>query len=455
MKFLRALCVPGLIVFGLQPTSFALDREAFTFTNYHLHVRIEPEQQRLAVRGEIKLRNDSGVPQKNLVLQISSSLNWRSISLGGKAVQFVSQPYTSDIDHTGALSEAIVTLPQPVAPYGMVELDVGYEGVIPLDTTRLTQIGVPENRAKHNDWDAISSFFTALRGVGYVAWYPVAMEAASLSDGDSVPETIGRWKQRHSEAAMSVEFESTSAGSFFFSGVPDSAPATDGAAGEAFRITRFGIDVPTFVFANYKQLTVSKIGTLSYLPGSEASAKAYADEAVKLDAFPPVEQSPRPLQVLQLPGSHAQPFVTAGILLTPIPAATAAESELTLVYAVARNSMQSPRPWIQEGLARYAELRHIGQRQGRQEALEYLSKHRDALTAQSKESTGPAAHSLINAIDDAYLQTKSMDVWSMLSDMLGETALLAALRSYRASEDTEPAYLQRLLEKSSHRDLEW
>ena len=45
------------------------------------------------------------------MLQISSSLDWRSIRAGGKQLQFVSQPYTSDIDHTGALSEAIVTLP--------------------------------------------------------------------------------------------------------------------------------------------------------------------------------------------------------------------------------------------------------------------------------------------------------------------------------------------------------
>ena len=80
--------------------------------NYNLDVRIEPEQQRLAVRGKITLRNDSASPQKNLTLQISSSLDWRSIQLEGKPVQFVSQPYTSDIDHTGALSEAIVTLPQ-------------------------------------------------------------------------------------------------------------------------------------------------------------------------------------------------------------------------------------------------------------------------------------------------------------------------------------------------------
>ena len=48
MKFLRVLCV----LCGLLVQAHAIDREAFTFTDYDLDVRIEPEQQRLAVRGQ-------------------------------------------------------------------------------------------------------------------------------------------------------------------------------------------------------------------------------------------------------------------------------------------------------------------------------------------------------------------------------------------------------------------
>src|SRR5580704_16945140 len=175
MKLFCALCV----LCGLILPALAIDREAFTFTRYDLDVRVEPEQQRLGVRGRITLRNDSAVAQKNLVLQISSTLNWKSIQIGGKPVQFETHEYTSDIDHTGALSEAVVSLPSVVGPKGTVEIDVGYEGVIPLDTTRLTRIGVPEDKAKHSDWDQISKSFTAVRGIGYVAWYPVASEAAN------------------------------------------------------------------------------------------------------------------------------------------------------------------------------------------------------------------------------------------------------------------------------------
>ena len=136
MKFLCALCV----LCGLSVSAFSLDREAFTITKYDLEIRIEPEQQRLGGRGTVTLRNDSTRPQQNAVLQISSSLSWRSIKVAGKPVQFVAQDYVSDIDHTGALSEAIVALPVELKPQESVEVEVGYEGTIALDATRLNPI---------------------------------------------------------------------------------------------------------------------------------------------------------------------------------------------------------------------------------------------------------------------------------------------------------------------------
>src|SRR5215472_9102400 len=103
--FLCALCASA-------SDCVALDREAFSITNYDLNLQIEPEQHRLGARGRITLRNDTRAPQKIAVLQISSSLDWRAIRARDKLLPFVSQPYTSDIDHTGSLSDAIITLPQ-------------------------------------------------------------------------------------------------------------------------------------------------------------------------------------------------------------------------------------------------------------------------------------------------------------------------------------------------------
>jgi len=61
---------------------------------------------------------------------------------------------------------------------------------------------------------------------------------------------------------------------------------------------------------------------------------------------------------------------------------------------------------------------------------------------------------LINAPDDLYLQTKAMDVWWMLKEMVGNTPN-EALFNYPVAEDKEPEYMQRLIEKQYHRDLQW
>ncbi len=85
---MRFLCALGLLC-GLASSALALDREAFTFTRYDLNATIDADQQRFGVRGKITLRNDSDAPQRNLVLQISSTLHWLSIQSGGRPAEFI------------------------------------------------------------------------------------------------------------------------------------------------------------------------------------------------------------------------------------------------------------------------------------------------------------------------------------------------------------------------------
>ena len=58
----------------------------------------------MAVTGQLTLRNDSKVSQKNLALQVSSSAqlrrNWQ---LTVKPLEWIGNDYTSDVDHTGVL----------------------------------------------------------------------------------------------------------------------------------------------------------------------------------------------------------------------------------------------------------------------------------------------------------------------------------------------------------------
>ena len=455
MKFLRIVCV----LCALAVPTLALDREAFTFTNYDLTIRVEPEQQRLGVRGKITLRNDSPSPQKDVALQISSTLDWKSIAAAGKAVRFVTHEYTSDIDHTGALSEAIVTLPHEVPPKGTIELTVGYEGVIPLNVTRLTRIGVPEDKARHIDWDQISKSFTAVRGIGYVLWYPVATDAANLSEGNSVAETEARWNARFADSTMSLLFESTMDAPIFFTGT-SSPPTLDKPPGvatvAAFRMPKPGISVPTFVIGDYQKLGANDLLNIHYLPGQEAAAKEYAEVAANIDPFSPLGRGTGGLQILGMPDSDAASFVSEGMLLCPLKSPATNDAVLDIVYAKARHLVLSLRAWIQDGLAHYAQAAFIADNAGRQAALDYLNAHRAPLV-EAEKAVKPgeeASHSLINAPDDLYLQTKSMDVWWMLRDILGDHPL-GFLLDYHAFDDHDAAYMQRLVEKQTHRDLQW
>lgn len=459
-SLVKALCF--LCVLCGASFCLSLDREAFSIANYDLNLQIEPEQHRLGARGKITLRNDTTTPQKVAVLQISSSLDWRAIRAGDKALQFVTQPYTSDIDHTGSLSEAIVTLPQEIAPKGTIDLNIAYEGVILLDTTRLTRIGTPEDVAMASDWDRIDENFTAVRGAGYVAWYPIATESASLSEANAFSEVLNRWKERESSSEMSVCIQFTKDYKVLFSGTKDvvaaAIPARQFGNTAAFTMIRPRGNVPTFALADYQSIDV-KSSSVNFLAGKEALASSYADLLTTLNPLPAL-QGPVGVQIAQLPEIEATPFVSNGFLLTPLQPLKE-EGRLTMVYALSRRKLSSPRPWINEGLAHFAQAYDIEQQKGRPAALAYLEAHLPLLAvaelerSQSVADSATPASALINTRDDIYLQSKAMWFWWMLRDMIGESSFNMVLSSYRDSQDNDPTYMPRLIAAQNQRDLSW
>ena len=474
MKFLSLrLCLLCFVCsYGLNALS--IDREAFTFTNYDLNVRIEPAQQRLGVRGKITLRNDSPTPQKLVVLQISSSLSWRSIRANGKPLQFVSQTYTSDIDHTGALSEAIVTLPEAVAPRATVELEIAYEGVIVLDATRLTRIGAPQDQANSSDWDQIGPKFTAVRGFGNVAWYPLATEAASLSEGDSVFEMEGRWKAREVASTMHLQVA-----------VPDDPENNREQAPELLvnattcpvahevqhefiadcTFRQLASIVPTFVIADYELVDRPAVA-VHFLQGHDTSATNYADAAEKV--IPLITEwfgTPHSkAQTADLSDPNASPFESGSLLLTPLANSDPKLAALAAALQLTHAAFTSPRPWINEGVAHFAQALYLEQQKGRQTAIDYMATHRAALSTAEKTdekqptapgSEGEANRSLINTYDEELYRSKAMCVWWMLRDMVGDPGLKKALASYRPDQDKQPSYMPSLIQVQTQRDLEW
>ncbi|SPF38882.1 conserved exported hypothetical protein [Candidatus Sulfotelmatobacter kueseliae] len=449
-------------------SGFSLDREAFTVANYDLSLQIEPDQHRLGVRGKITLRNDSPTPLKVAVLQISSSLGWRSIKAGDKPVQFLTQPYASDIDHTGALSEAIVTLPQPVAPKGTIDLEIGYEGVIVLDATRLTRIGTPDDAAESTDWDQISPSFTAVRGAGYVAWYPIATESANLSEGNSLFEVLARWKTREAGSKMHLKIAPLSGNSLlpqvFFNGVRCYGPTmyesmgVTRTVGSLFCLNQPLLpDAPTLMIADYQVLERPAI-EVRYLRGHDAAAANFADEAEKLvplitEWFGPQREKAK---TADLPDPNAAPFESGALLLTPL----AGTAGLAAAHQLTHAAFLSFRPWIEEGLAHFAQALYLERERGRQAALDYMGLHRAAFTEAEKPTTLPRSEdevnrSLVNTTSEELYRSKAMCVWWMLRDMVGDAALKKALAAYRPEQDKEPSYLQRLIAAETPRDLEW
>ncbi|MBV9480204.1 MAG: hypothetical protein JO249_05555 [Acidobacteria bacterium] len=460
MKFGPALL---LALCGLLVPGFSLDRSAFSFTHYNLDLRVEPEQHRLSARGTITLRNDADQPQKSAVLQISSSLDWRSIRINDNPVQFVSQVYTSDIDHTGALSEAIVTLPREVPPHRTVDVQVGYEGVIPLDLTRLTRIGVPEERAQHSDWDQISPRCTAIRGIGYVTWYPVATEAAYLSDSNSVFEAVGEWQAKEVGSEMMLSFSTSTPAVTLISGALDEPASAhfavkDSRKVSSFHLTNRSASVPSFLLGDYRLVEYSPAAKVYHLPGHENAAQLYGDEIRRLETFISwLGPQHRPVILAEVADDLATPFEADQVLLTPLNN-DPRSFDVHLVHALVHSYFQSPRAWIDEGLAHFAQALWREQQAGRQGALEYMAFYRKALVDAEKAASGgdsSTRQSLILARQPDYYRAKAMFVWWMLRDMVGEVALKKAIAAYRPEYDDRPSYMQKLIEGESHRDLEW
>jgi len=450
-----ALLALALVLLGIS-ASAALDREAFTFTNYALDLRIEPQQQRLAIRGKVTLRNDSALPQRVVVLQISSSLTWRSIRAEGKPVQFLSQTYTSDIDHTGALSEAIVTLPHPVAPKASTELEIGYEGVIAGDATRLTRMGAPEDVARHSDWDQIARDFTALRGIGYVAWYPVAMEAQNLSDGDAMFRALGKWKARHAASTLKLLLTADAAAAadlFTLVCNGESTPISADSPGPApCAFSPIGNAVPVLFLGAY-DLTETEHLRLFHQREHPATLETYAAAAAEATALVTTWFGPprRKAVLVELADDGAAPYEAANLLALPLAHNDATMAKGLLAHQLTHAALASPRLWIYEGLAHFAQALVLEQQSGREAAQTYLGLHRAVVLQAEKDGS----QALTDATDETLYRSKAALVWWMLRDLAGEEALKQALHAYKPEQDETPRYFENLLPACSRRDLGW
>src|SRR5205807_5360811 len=89
-------------------------------------------------------------------------------------------------------------------------------------------------------------------------------------------------------------------------------------------------------------------------------------------------------------------------------------------------------------------------------AIAYMQQRLTPLIlVDSGSPEAPKSNSLVNSTSEVLYRTKAMYVWWMLREIIGQRALLESLQQYEAAMDKEPSYIQKLLEKTSKKDLEW
>ncbi|MFP5229510.1 MAG: hypothetical protein ACLGXA_18005, partial [Acidobacteriota bacterium] len=127
-----------------------------------------------------------------------------------------------------------------------------------------------------------------------------------------------------------------------------------------------------------------------------------------------------------------------------------------MTHALAHGAFHSPRAWLDEGVAAFAGSLWIEHSLGETAAVENLNAGRPALAVAEPASPGQGSgEDLIHATSAIYYRTKADYVLWMLRGIAGDKALAAALQSYDPAQDTTPDYFEKLLERTSGKDLRW
>ncbi|MGD0892409.1 MAG: hypothetical protein ABR923_12840 [Terracidiphilus sp.] len=473
---------PPAIQMTTEPTAQDAERQAVTFTAYDMDVHLRTAEQHIAVRALVTIRNDGKSPLAHIPLEISSTLNWESIRIGGKDVAFPVATLNSDADHTGQLHEAAVTLAQPLAPGASLALDVTYSGVIAASAERLVSIGTPNNQALHSDWDQIDVPFTGLRGFGNVVWYPVSSLPIILGDGARLFDEIGRQKLHlygsRFRLRLAVEFPHGKAPSVALvnghpmkltvteSGTLDESQQVPGVATADSGATLLGFETPSIFLA---------IRTAH--PGDNLIAWTLPEDEVSIDFWTAAATAVKPfledwlgakprsqLTLLDLPDAQDAPFETGALLAIPLHEAKAELLQGALVHSLTRawvapsNGTQPPAAWLDEGVATFMGSLWTEKQLGRTQALGTLEAARPALALAEPASPGESAgQPLSQAIAPVYYRTKAAYVLWMLRDLAGDPAVAKALQF---ANPADPGSFEKLVQEEARRtgpgkDLGW
>lgn len=479
------------------------ERAAPLFTAYDLDARLNPARAGLNVRAQVTVRNDGAVPLKQLVLQLSSTLHWDSATLLEGAARtrlpLAQHQLETDADHTGAETEAIFSLPRPLAPGASVVLDLFYSGTVSQSAARFDRLGASVAQQRSNDWDAIGPRWTGLRGFGDVLWYPVATPQLFFADGNGLFEAIGRTRLREKQAKvhlrLSVEYGDGAPAAAYFCGrrqgfasvsdapdapvtsdtgvatadfpteplgfrtpslfvlqLPESFPSASAVAGEASTPAEFSSSVTPPAAAAQAQAAPATSrpdaagnGEASpFLAVVTDDAGATASFAAAANHVAPLLREwlgPRPLSSLTVLDHDGQPFQDGPLLVGPLASLAASSQSSALVQSLTHAWIQTGQPWMDEGLAEFFGLLWVERELGGTVARAQLTElTRPVAIAEPELSNATGAgkgQPLVEAADDLFYRRKAAAVWWMLRGLVGDGALHQALSAWRTQPSAQ------------------
>jgi hypothetical protein len=207
------------------------------------------------------------------------------------------------------------------------------------------------------------------------------------------------------------------------------------------------------------------------LPGDDAGAATYSSALEPALKFVSgwFGRPTANIIVADFADPRSAPFESGTLLMVSMAAEDSKLAGINLVHELVHSAVASSRPWVYEGLAHFAEALYREQQGGRQAALDLLGSHRAAFLDSEKEVAAALAKNdpqkndaqrnvgqpLATTFDETYYRSKAAYVWWMLRDMAGDDALKQAIGKYRAEDDKDPKYVERLIEAAAKRDLGW
>lgn len=455
------------------------DRSALTFMAYDLDAHLVPAHAQLVMRARFTVRNDGTQPLAKIALQISSSLQWEGFALLGHvtpaAIPFVQHRIDTDADHTGQAREAILTLPQPLQPGGILELSSFYSGELSLSAKRLEHIGAPPAQAAFADWDQISSQGTALRGFGNVLWYPTASAPVFLGEGATLFQAVGKTKLRQSPASirlrLAVEYIGEAPDAAYFCGqrqpltivtesVNEPVAQSPGLATAEFSTRMLGFRAPSLLITDRAATRVGPF--ISAVTDRTEAISLYTTAAEKTSQLLSDWLGKTPLTTLNILDHDGQVFEDGALLVSPMSTRDATGVSELLAHSLTHAWFNSSHVWLDEGVAQLMSLLWIEQAEGRDAAVQQL-QHQTSTLALVEPAPSPApgpgqeGQSLIRASDEVYYRNKAAAVLWMLRSVVGDDALKQTLKLYRrdAKRDEDPKEFERVLEQVAHKDLRW